>query len=116
MTAKDMFKTIGESYYSPDSSYDKDGVTVSISLSPIICTLRLSAPVSDPETAAVTVDIVNRGQDLCRYFVDDGALVLKTSIWVDGKPTKTGLQELTNYVMAEFKSVHNMIEGVISNG
>ena len=111
MVAKELFKKdIASRHNIRETARIEDDIEVSVSSSTCLCTMGLKAPLTSPEKAKEIIRQVDESQDLVHYRVEDGDLVLSSSVWVDRKPTEKGLNEIFSFLLADFKAKRMLIE------
>ncbi len=111
MTTKELFKKdIASCSHVTESACIEGDIEVSVSSCSCLCSVELSAPLSNSAKAKEIIVNVDDSQNLVRYRIIEDRLVLQSSIWIDKKPTEKGLDEIFNYLLADFKSKRLLIE------
>ena len=113
MTAKELFNNISN-IYADDTVAVEDGNKIRIIPSQSLLTIEISSDIHDADKSMKLIDTVNKGQSLARYEIIDSTLILRTTLWVDVKPTKSALTEVVNLALAQFNSTKSLIGGVLN--
>lgn len=93
---------------------NEDGhkVVVSVDVSNNICNICTSTKLYSQKNTAKILEQMNSNQNSFRYEIEKDNLLLKTSLWVDRKPTSTALKELINILVSQL----NMFKTILESG
>lgn len=85
---------------------------ITITTSNNLCTISVSTLCKESEAKHNIINSMNRYEKTVKYSLENDLLVLKTTLWVDRKPTKTSLTELINIMIAKTMSTKEVLGAI----
>lgn len=113
MKIKDVFNKLNGKDISENSAVvkqDDDEYTVTINTNNNLCTISVSTSCNRFENDKKIMDILSYNDEIIRYYLSDEGLQLKTTLWVDRKPTASSLTDLVNLMIAKTHNVKHFFE------
>lgn len=115
MEVKDILKRIDGEIVSDNSAIvkqDENEYTVTISVNNNLCTINVFTLCTVSDRSEEIVRLFSKNDDIVRYYLEENGIVLKTTMWVDRKPTLNALTDMVNILITKTNNAKNLIEAI----
>lgn len=104
MIANDVYKRLKAKSISGDSAtIERDGteIKVTISVSDLLCSIDVETNIKNNKKYDDLIEKINNQHAYTRYSREKDRLHAKTGLWVNTRPTKSVLTDLTNMLISD---------------